>query len=92
MRRFQLIAAVRALPAAGRQSVHRCSSAAGTDPATLPLKPSQLLVVKANGSVVLQLKLGCNQFYAALITLVNKPLQTHLNQAVRPEPAKQKTP
>lgn len=43
-------------------------------------------------NVVLQLKLVCNQFYAALITHVNKPLQSCLNQAVRPEPAQQKAP
>jgi len=52
----------------------------------------QFLMAKANSNMVLQLKLGCNQFYAALITLVNKPLQPHINQAVRPEPAEQKTP
>lgn len=64
----------------------------GLGSADFPLKLLQFLMVKANSNMVLQLKLGCNQFYAALITLVNKPLQPHINQAVRPEPAEQKTP
>lgn len=56
------------------------------------LKSLRFLMTKAGRNVVLQLKLGCNQFYAALITLVNRALQPHLNQAVRPELAQQKAP
>lgn len=56
------------------------------------LKSPELLRTKVCRNVVFQPKLVCNQFYAALITHVNKLLQSCLNQAVRPEPAQQKAP